>query len=101
MSDMEAVKITLAHIHPTRKQKHLDKIAELGDDEYEVYNYCEANSIKVVNGEVYHSTTEELDPCGFVTKTVEEGSGYIEVVALYYNGGCSLEEILEEALNDN
>ena len=99
MSDMQAVKVTLQRMAPLYESKHLAKCESLEDDSDELYDYCKQNKLKYLNGMVYSVTVEELDPYGFVTKTENE-NGSTEIVALWYNGGAGLDEVLEEGLRN-
>lgn len=97
MSHMEAVKVTLQRMAPLYESLHLKAVQEI-EDEYDIHLYCEDNGIKYLNGMVYSAWVETLDSCGFVTKTENE-NGSTELVALWSNGGASLNDILEEGLN--
>jgi len=99
MSDMEAVKVTLQRMAPLHESCHLKAVQEIEDD-YDRHLYCEKNKLKYLNGVIYSATIEELDPYGFITKTENE-NGSTEIVALWYNGGASLNEILEEGLRND
>lgn len=97
MSDMQAVKVTLQRMAPLHESQHLVKCESFEYDSDELFDYCKQNKLKYLNGVVYSATVEELDPYGFVTKTENENSS-IEIVALWYNGGAYIDEVLEGAL---
>ena len=46
---------------------------------------------------LYKMKAEELDPCGF-TEVEIDNNGTIDFIALWYNGGGSLGEVLEAAV---
>lgn len=100
MSDMQAVKVTLQRMAPLYEARHLAKREKFDIDGYELEEYCKDNNIKYLNGVVYSVSIEELDPYGFVTKTENE-NGSIEIVALWYNGGAYIDEVLEEGLRND
>lgn len=94
---MQAVKVTLQRMAPIHEARHLEKCKSFEDDSDELYDYCKQNKLKYLNGVVYSASIEELDPYGFVTKTENE-NGSTEIVALWYNGGAYIDEVLEEGL---
>ena len=100
MSDMQAVKVTLQRMAPLYEAQHLAKCQSFEDDSDKLFDYCKQNKLKYLNGMVYSASIEELDPYGFVTKTESE-NGSTEIVALWYNGGAGLDEVLEEGLRND
>ena len=100
MSGMQAVKVTLQRMAPLYESRHLAKCESFEHDSDGLFDYCKQNKLKYLNGVVYSATVEELDPCGFVTKTENE-NGSIEIVALWYNGGAYIDEVLEEGLRND
>lgn len=84
---------------PLYESKHLAAIETFYKDSDQFYDYCEKYQLKYLNGVVYKATIENLDPYGFTTVTDAE-NGSTEIVALWYNGGAGLDEVLESALND-
>lgn len=101
MSDMQAVKVQLVEVTPEEDYKHRNILNSFSPDEdYEIHDYCQLNKIKILNNTIYRCYIEELDPCGFVTKSVGD-DGIIEIVALWYDGGAYIDEVLEEGLNND
>lgn len=100
MSDMQAVKVTLQRMAPLYEAQHLTKCQSFEHDSDELFDYCKQNKLKYLNGIVYSASIEELDPYGFVTKTENE-NGSTEIVALWYNGGAYIDEVLEESLRND
>lgn len=100
MSDMQAVKVQLIEVFPQEDYKHRNVLNNFGPDEdYEIAEYCTANKIKILNNIIYRCYIEELDSSGFVTKTIGD-DGVIEIVALWYDGGAYIDEVLESGLNN-
>lgn len=97
MSDMQAVKVTLQRMAPIYESIHLAAIEKFDKYSDELYDYLQRNDIKYLNGVVYKGYIEDLDPYGFTTCTENE-NGSTEIVALWYNGGASLDEVLEIVL---
>lgn len=99
MSDMQAVKARLKILPFIEAELHLEQLDILSaDDDWDVIDqYLTENKIKVFGGKVFSYEEEELDSCGFITKTIQD-DWTIEIVALWYNGGASLDEILEAGL---
>lgn len=103
MSDMQAVKVRLSKVGTAHENIYLKALLEIirkQDHEHELDEYCSKHGIKYVNGAVYSAKIEELDSCGFVSKVRNDYDNFIEVTALWYNGGANLDEILEAALRD-
>lgn len=100
MSDMQAVKVILQRLAPAYESRHLAKCESFDRDSDELFDYCKQNKLKYLNGVVYSASIEELDPYGFVTKTRNE-NGSVEIVALWYNGGAYIDEVLEEGLRND
>lgn len=96
MSDMEAMKVVLTPLSLAHQRQHLEALESLDDeDEYE---YCQGNKIMLLDGGVYSVEEKELDPYGFADASWHDG--VITVVGLWYNGGASLQEIVEEAVRN-
>lgn len=100
MSDMQAVKVILQRMAPLYEAQHLAKCKSFEYDCDELFDYCKQNKLKYLNGVVYSASIEELDPCGFITKTEKE-NGSTEIVALWYNGGAYIDEVLGEGLRND
>ena len=65
------------------------------------HNYDELDEKYIVlKGNLYeHVSKKEIDPYGFSEVSVLPG-GYIEYFCMWYNGGGSLDEVIEAALDD-
>lgn len=100
MSDMEAAKIRLKRLPHLEASHWKNEIQKFGDDDYQINEFLKSRSLMRVNGSIYHATVEKLDPCSFVTKS-EGPFGIIELVALWYNGGACLEDMIEEGLKED
>ena len=99
MSDMEAMKVILKPLSIQESKIHLENLCKFEEDSWDRDEYLKENGIREIDGNVYKSVETELDPCGFANATYNN-DGSITVIGLWYNGGASLDEILEEALND-
>jgi len=100
MSDMEAMKVVLKPLSIAESKVHLEALCKFDEDGYDRYEYCQEHGIREVDGNVYKTKEIELDPYGFTDATYNQ-DGTITVVGLWYNGGASLEEIIEEALKND
>ena len=94
---MQAVKVTLQRMAPLYESKHLKVLEDAKNDIDSITDYCDKNKLKFINGVVYKATIEHLDPYGFTTVTENE-NGSTEIVALWYNGGAGMDEVIEDAL---
>ena len=99
MGDMQAAKVVLQRMAPLYEAQHLKFLESVDRDTDEEYDYLEKHKLKFLNGVVYSANIQELDSCGFITKTENE-NGSIEIVALWYNGGAHINEVLEEGLRN-
>ncbi|MFO1442869.1 hypothetical protein KDN24_06525 [Bacillus sp. Bva_UNVM-123] len=70
-------------------------------DTYEEYLLDECyKEITVQGGIVYHIEKEELDPYDEIFNSSIKDSGEIEFEVRYYNGGCSFNEAIAEAIEN-
>lgn len=98
MSSMEAKYVRLIKADSSTVSMYLNDV--VGMDEYELSDYMGANNLIMLNGSLWvYDLREELDPRGF-THVLQDDDGVKEVIALWYNGGAGLEEIIEWAFKE-
>ena len=96
MSDMQAMHLKLVKCSSQECSKILNDT--LGMDEYELSDYLYDNNFIQVGGAFWkYALKEKLDAYGF-TKVLNKTKDSCELLTLFYNGGCHVDEIVEEIL---
>lgn len=54
-----------------------------------------------IDGMVYVVKKKDIDPDGDILRSTKNEDGTIDFEVRYYNGGCSFNEAIEEALKNN
>ena len=71
-----------------------------GMDDYDLSDYCYENNLYVKDGKWWEFTyKKELDECGFV-EVLHKDSSSVEILAHFYNGGASLDEIIDSVFGE-
>jgi hypothetical protein len=101
MSDYEHIK---GKLKPTNKTVETyvadDTIPSYYDSPQEYFNDEYYRKAYVIDGMVYAIESEELDPSDSIFRASKNNDGSIDFELRYYNGGCCMNEALENALEN-
>lgn len=93
MSNMEAKHICLVKADESKVAAYMNKT--VGMDEFELSDYMCEMKLLMLNGKLWeYGYVEDLNPHGF-THVLKDEENTKELIALWYNGGACLYEIVE------
>ena len=96
-------RIQTIHVKLERCDKYISRFFDKETehmDEFELSDYCSDKNIYKVGGSWWEEVhKEEFEEFGF-TKILSQDNSSVEFITQFYNGGCSLDGLVGEVLNE-